>query len=120
MKDISVKECSMKDISVKACSMKDISVVVVGGSVYIGRLSKVHGSWRIEAPRTVLVMPVAGGGMSLKILPCIGFPKAITIEGDITHYVPEDQQMVNAYIKQTTNIEIANGVPMCDGGVRLS
>ena len=91
--------------------MNKVYIVISGGNLFIGKLFKTHDVWQIENPRGLIPMQGSRPGqVNLTMSNVLGDPKLIYLEGSMVYFVPEDQTLINEYIKSTTGIQVASSI----------
>ena len=95
----------------KGAIMNQISMVIDGGMLLIGKLSKNHEHWTLEEPRMMMMVPQPNGQMMINLSPFPGQPKSINFGPEVKYCVPTDEGVINTYIQMTSNIKIVSSLP---------
>jgi hypothetical protein len=91
--------------------MEQIAMVISGAMILMGRLGKNHNEWEMDDPRIVTIVQMPNGQTGINIAPFPGDPKRINFGAAVKYCIPRDQNVLNAYIEQTSGIRLASSLP---------
>lgn len=95
--------------------MEDIIVAICQGQLIIGRLTSDNKETLcLKNARVFQQIPATDEGTSKTILaPYIGHPEMVCLNKALVSltYTPTEQQLINAYIEETSGIKVASTIP---------